>query len=103
MAEAVAAIGLAASIVQLLSFGTGVVARLHEYRTKSKETPAVFHDISVQLPLLIADLRVTKERAEKYGLPSDVAESVSTIVRSCETHIRVSSPKANAGTSGWNK
>lgn len=90
MAEAVASIGLAASIVQLLSFGTEVVTRLHDYHTKSKETPAVFHDISVQLPLLIADLRVTKERVEKHGLPPDVAESVSTIVSSCENHIRVS-------------
>ncbi len=101
MAEGVAAVGLAASIVQLVSFGTEVVARLHDYRTKSKETPAVFHDISVQLPLLIADLRVTKERAEKFGLPSDVAESVLAIIRSCESHIGVSSSKASVGISGW--
>ncbi|KAL8957635.1 MAG: hypothetical protein Q9193_005145 [Seirophora villosa] len=89
MAETVAAIGLAASIVQLLSFGTEVVARLHDYRTKAKDTPAVFHDVSVQLPLLIADLRDTKEREEQHGLPPDVAASVLKIVESCETHIRV--------------
>ncbi|KAI4169679.1 MAG: hypothetical protein LQ343_005501 [Gyalolechia ehrenbergii] len=89
MAETVAAIGLAASIVQLLKFGTEVVGRLQEYRTRSKEIPTVFHDISVQLPLLIADLRVTKERAERTELPSDVAESVSTIVGSCRDHIKV--------------
>ncbi|KAL9029455.1 MAG: hypothetical protein Q9196_002298 [Gyalolechia fulgens] len=87
MAEAVAAISLAASIIQLLKFGTEVIGRLQEYRTRSKETPTVFHDISVQLPLLIADLRVTKEKAEKNGLPFDVAESVSAIVRSCRDHI----------------
>lgn len=92
MAEAAAAIGLAASIVQLLHLGTEVIGRLHDYRTKSKETPAVFHDISVQLPLLVADLRVTRERAERNGLPSDVTESVSAIVKSCGTHIRVSVP-----------
>ncbi|KAL8673773.1 MAG: hypothetical protein Q9168_001834 [Polycauliona sp. 1 TL-2023] len=89
MGEVVAAIGLAASIVQLVHFGTTVIGRLQDYRAKSQDTPAVFHDISVQLPLLISDLRVTQERAEKHGLPPDVAESVSTIVRSCETHIRV--------------
>ncbi|KAI4087719.1 MAG: hypothetical protein LQ344_006605 [Seirophora lacunosa] len=89
MAEAVAAISLTASIVQLLSFGTEVIARLHDYRTKAKETPAVFHDVSVQLPLLIADLRVTKEREEQHGLPPDVAASALKIVESCETHIRV--------------
>ncbi|KAL8724248.1 MAG: hypothetical protein Q9166_008054 [cf. Caloplaca sp. 2 TL-2023] len=88
MGEAVAAISLAASIVQLLKFGTEIIGRLQDYRTRSKETPTVFHDISVQLPLLIADLRVTKERAEKNGLPSDVAESVSEIVRSCGDHIK---------------
>ncbi|KAL8835098.1 MAG: hypothetical protein Q9170_003454 [Blastenia crenularia] len=64
MAEAVAAVSLAASILQLLNFGTEVIGRLHDYRTRSTEIPAVFHDISVQLPLLVADLRVTKERVE---------------------------------------
>ncbi|KAL8770751.1 MAG: hypothetical protein Q9209_003618 [Squamulea sp. 1 TL-2023] len=88
MAEGVAAVGLAASIVQLVSFGTEVIARLHDYRTKSKEAPGVFHDISVQLALLITDLRATKERAEKHVLPPDVTDSVLTIVRSCEVHIR---------------
>ena len=89
MVEAVAAIGLAASIVQLVNFGTEVIGRLQDYRIKSKETPAVFHDISVQLPLLIADLRVTKEKAEYNVLSPDVAESVLTIVQSCGDHIRV--------------
>lgn len=91
MAEVAAAIGLAASIVQLISFGSQVIGRLQDYRSKAKETPAVFLDISVQLPLLIADLRVTKERAEKQALPPDVTDSVSAIVRSCETHIKVRS------------
>ncbi|KAL8655694.1 MAG: hypothetical protein Q9226_002942 [Calogaya cf. arnoldii] len=88
MGEVAAAIGIAASIVNLVHFGSAVIGRLQDYRAKSKDTPAVFHDISVQLPLLITDLRVTKERAEKHGLPPDVTDSVSTIVRSCETHIR---------------
>ncbi len=91
MTEVAAAIGLAAAIVQLISFGTEVIGRLQDYRHKAKDTPVVFHDISVQLPLLINDLRVTKERAEKHGLPADVTDSVSTIVRSCETHIKVRS------------
>ncbi|CAO1602024.1 hypothetical protein XANCAGTX0491_005660 [Xanthoria calcicola] len=88
MGEVAAAIGLAASIVQLVQFGTKVIGRLQDYRAKSKDTPVVFHDISVQLPLLVADLRVTKERVENHGLPPDVADSVTTIVTSCETHIR---------------
>lgn len=88
MGEAVAAVGLAASIVQLLKFGTEVVGRLQDYRKRAKEVPSVFHDISVQLPLLLADLRVTKERDEKNGLPSDVVESIVTIVGSCDDHIK---------------
>lgn len=89
MGEVAAAIGLAASIVQLVHFGNAVIGRLQDYRAKSKDTPIVFRDISVQLPLLITDLRVTKERLENHGLPRDVTDSVSNIVESCETHIRV--------------
>ncbi|KAL8942148.1 MAG: hypothetical protein Q9216_001833 [Gyalolechia sp. 2 TL-2023] len=88
MGEVVAAIGLAASIVQLVKLGTEVVGRLHDYRIKSKEAPVVFHDISVQLPLLIADLRLTKEQAERDKLSSDVTESVLAIVKSCRDHIK---------------
>ncbi|KAI4278333.1 MAG: hypothetical protein LQ337_001102 [Flavoplaca oasis] len=88
MGEVVAGISLAASIVQLVHFGTAVIGRLQEYQAKSKDTPAVFHDISVQLPLLVTDLRVTQERAEKHGLPPDVTESVVNIVKSCETHVK---------------
>ncbi|KAL8689776.1 MAG: hypothetical protein Q9218_004631 [Villophora microphyllina] len=87
MAEAVAAISLAASIVQLLSFGAEVVGRLQDYRTKVDEVPAAFHDISVQLPLLISDLRITKERAENGELEPDVAESLLTLVKACQSHI----------------
>lgn len=90
MGEAIAAVGLAASIVQLLKFGTEVVCRLQDYRKRSKEIPTVFHDISVQLPLLLADLRATKDRNKKNGLPSDVVDSVATIVSSCQDHINVS-------------
>ena len=89
MGEVVAGISLAASILQLVHFGTAVIGRLQEYQAKSKDTPTVFHDISVQLPLLVTDLRVTQERAEKHGLPPDVAESVLNIVKSCEIHVKV--------------
>ena len=89
MGEAVAGISLAASILQLIHFGTAVIGRLQVYQAKSKDSPAVFHDISMQLPLLVTDLRVTQERAEKHGLPPGVTDSVLKIVKSCETHIKV--------------
>ncbi|KAL9598537.1 MAG: hypothetical protein Q9219_004439 [cf. Caloplaca sp. 3 TL-2023] len=88
MAEAIAAVGLAASIIQLVDLGTKFTGRLEEYKTKSTEIPAVFGDIALQLQLLIPDLRKTKERAEKSALSSDAADAVSNVVRSCGDHIK---------------
>jgi hypothetical protein len=39
MAEAVAVVGLVASIVQLVDFGTRVVERLNEFAEASNEVP----------------------------------------------------------------
>lgn len=53
MAEAAAAIGLAASIISLINFGSKLVSRIKEIQENTEEVPVVFRDVSVQLPLLL--------------------------------------------------
>ena len=53
MAEALAAVGIAASVVQLAVLGCETIARIDEFQSKTKDVPAVFREISIQLPLLV--------------------------------------------------
>ena len=93
MAEALAIVGLVSAIVQFISFSTEVIGRLNDFRANSKEVPPAFRDISVQLPLLLSNLKRTKEDAEADKLDVDAQKSVLTVIKSCQAHVQVSYSK----------
>ena len=90
MAEAVAAIGLVASILQLASFASSVVGRINEFRNSVKELPSAFRDVSIVIPLLVSDLKKTKEAAEadKFAIQFVVEGCSAQIKVSCFIHLR---------------
>ena len=71
MAEALAIVGLVSAIVQFVDFSTKVIGRIDRFRSKNNKVPVGFRDISVQLPLLMSDLKRTKERIELHGVALD--------------------------------
>lgn len=89
MAEALAIVGLVAAIVQFIDFGTRIVHRLQEFNAKNKDLPAAFQDICIQLPLLIHDLKQTKDQVEARTFNQETRKSVLTLVEGCQTHIQV--------------
>ena len=89
MAEALAIVGLVAAIVQFIDVGTKVVLRLQEFNSRNKELPAAFQDIFVQLPLLINDLKQTKDDIEARNYDQETRKSVLTVVEGCQAHIKV--------------
>jgi N-terminal domain on NACHT_NTPase and P-loop NTPases/NB-ARC domain len=82
MAEAVAAISLVASILQLVDFGFKLVGRLNAFSTTTKEVPETFRSISVQLPLAIATLERLRNGIEKDELAKAEAEALKALVDS---------------------
>lgn len=60
MAEALAVVGVAASIVQLVDFGSRVWKRLDDYQTDLGDIPESFRHIKAELPVLLDALRQTK-------------------------------------------
>ncbi|KAF2472946.1 uncharacterized protein BDR25DRAFT_353255 [Lindgomyces ingoldianus] len=57
MAEALAAVGIASNIIQLVDFGTQVLKRLNQYQSTIKEIPEAFCHIKSELPVLLDALR----------------------------------------------
>lgn len=92
MAEPIAIIGLVAAIIQIVELGKNIVQRLEEFRSKTNEIPTVFRDICTQLPLLLSDLKRTKEQAESSEIDLDTQKSVLALVQGCQNHIQVCDP-----------
>jgi hypothetical protein len=60
MAEALAALGLAATIIQVVDYGTKVIVQLNDFRSSIVEAPKAFRDILVQLPLILEHSRANE-------------------------------------------
>lgn len=89
MAEALAIVGLASAIVQFVDFSTKVIGRIDKFRSKNNEVPVVFRDIKIQLPLLISDLKRTKERVELHEVALETQSAVLAVVQGCHAHVIV--------------
>jgi len=89
MAEALALVGLASAIVQFVDFSTKVIGRIEKFRSKNNEVPVVFRDIKIQLPLLISDLKRTRERVELHEVALETQSAVLAVVQSCHAHVIV--------------
>ena len=80
MAEAVAVIGLVASIASLVDLSTKVVSRLCDFTSKSFEVPDSFRSLSTRLPLLTATLKHIQSQAEYGRFPDDIATALKVVV-----------------------
>ena len=80
MAEAVAIVGLVASIVSLIELSAKIVSRLHEFNSKSSEVPESFRSLSTRLPLLTATLQHIQSQAEDGHFPDDVTIALMVVV-----------------------
>lgn len=75
MAEAVAAIGLAAAILQFIDFGGKAISRLREFHSHLEEVPKAFQNISNILPLLVDGLGKVKEQVEAGQLSDNTKQA----------------------------
>ncbi|MCJ1246054.1 hypothetical protein MMC30_003258 [Trapelia coarctata] len=88
MAEALAAAGLASSIVQFITFSCQLVERLKEFQSSIQEVPKTFRDISVQLPLLVDTLGKTKAQADSRQVTWETASALKPVVEGCLEQIK---------------
>ncbi|KAL6714262.1 hypothetical protein ACLMJK_007685 [Lecanora helva] len=80
MAEAVAIIGLVASIASLVDLSAKVLSRLHDFTSKSSEVPESFRSLSTRLPLLTATLQHIQSQAEDGRFPDDITKALKAVI-----------------------
>ena len=80
MAEAVAAVGLAAAIVQFVTFTSKIIKRLDEFASATEHIPATFRDVKVQLPLIIDTLQRNQRQAGEGRIAETAANALKAVI-----------------------
>ncbi|MCJ1286768.1 hypothetical protein MMC26_006114 [Xylographa opegraphella] len=87
MADPITIVGLVATIIQLVDFGTKLILRLREASERIGQVPAAFADISIRLPLLIDCLNRIKDDAG--GLSEKTKTGLSPVIGSCLDQVKL--------------
>ncbi|KAL9095058.1 MAG: hypothetical protein Q9165_002660 [Trypethelium subeluteriae] len=88
MAEALAAVGTVASILQLVDFGAKLLRRLDEFHSKLDDVPTSFQYITSQLPLLLETLKCTQQDVDAGVLTNEIERALSPVINGCEAQIK---------------
>jgi N-terminal domain on NACHT_NTPase and P-loop NTPases len=88
MAEALAVIGIIASIVQLVDFGSKILSRLNEFQSTAGEIPQSFCNIKSELPVLLDSLRHTKEAIEAGSIGDETKKALLLAIEGCRVQIK---------------
>ncbi|KAG8161939.1 hypothetical protein KVR01_007704 [Diaporthe batatas] len=89
MAEALAAVGLASSIVAFVDFAQKVVSRLNEFSNDLRDGTNALFTIQTQLPVIIDGLRRIKERADSGRLDDGAKAALQPIVSACQAQVQL--------------
>ena len=88
MAEALALIGLASSIVQFVAFGAKVVERLQDFQQRAGDVPKAFQAITIELPVLLQALKRTETQIKAFaGRPEE--SILKKIVQDCHSQVKL--------------
>ena len=88
MAEALAVVGIAASIISIVDFGSRVIERLNDYGSKVGEIPEAFRHIKVQLSLLLDALRQAEAAINSGSVPEDTKKALQPALEGCQKQIK---------------
>ena len=87
MAEALAVVGVVASIVQLIDFGSKVLLRLNEFQSNAREIPKTFQHVKAELPVLLDTLEQTKTAIETGSIRDETKKALLPAIDGCRTQI----------------
>jgi hypothetical protein len=83
MAEALAVVGVVASIVQLVDFSSKILRRLEEFHTNAGELPKSFRHINAELAVLKDTLLQTKEAIDTGSVEDRTERALLPAIQGC--------------------
>lgn len=85
--DPISTLSLVANIIQVVDFGTAVVRRLEDYRSKTGELPEAFKHISIKLPALLQKLEQTEAAANNGAISAAERKVLMPILSECSKEI----------------
>lgn len=89
MAEALAAVGIVANMVQLVDFSSRVLKRLEDYQSQLEDIPEAFRHISAGLPVLLDALRQTQSAIDAGRMQDGSEKALRPAIEGCRVQIRL--------------
>ncbi|KAL8724068.1 MAG: hypothetical protein Q9166_008153 [cf. Caloplaca sp. 2 TL-2023] len=86
MAEAIATVGLVASVIQITDFSRKFLKRLKQYE-KANSLPPSFQAISLHLPFIIDGLQSVEAQEKQYENASEISPKVQPVLEACRKEI----------------
>ena len=87
MAEAIAAIGLLASVASLIDITSRSLSRLQEYRSADGQLPILYQDVADQLPLVLEVMQKLQDRLQNRSLDQHTSSAFSSALNGCNRQI----------------
>ena len=87
MAEALAVVGVVASIVQLVDFSSRVVHRLEEFHSHTGEVLKCFRHIEAELPLLNTTLQRIREAIDAESVAEGTKKALLPVIAGCQEQV----------------
>jgi len=88
MAEALAVVGVVASIIQLVDFSSKVLVRLDEFQSSLGEIPKSFRHIKAELPVLRDTLQQTKDAIDAGFVRDETKTALAPAIEGCMDQIK---------------
>jgi len=88
MGEALAVVGIVASIIQIVDFGSRVLKRLEEYQSRLGEIPEAFRHIKAELPVLLDALQQTKAAIDTKSIRDESKNALLPALEGCGVQIK---------------
>lgn len=87
MAEALAAVGVVASIIQLVDFSAKVVHRLEQFHSDAGEIPKSLRYVNAELPVLGSTLDRIRQAIEADSVDKATSGALTSVINGCQEQI----------------
>ena len=87
MAEAIAVVGLLASIAELVKLSSTVISRVMEYQNAAKGLPKAFRAVKIELPLISDALKKIDSAAESGDMQEDTVNALKPVLSNCHESV----------------
>lgn len=88
MAEAVIAVGLAGSVVQLIDYSSKIVKQMRSFSSNMENLPSAFRNVQITLPLILDILKRTKQQIDFREINHETQTALQPLLEGCTLEVQ---------------